>query len=337
MDVLPPLGLISDKSLPFVLDKKYRRILAQLGKNVRASHSQIARAVGLSRDSVRYRTGILSKEGVLRGSRTVVDVSLLGYQSYHLFLSIKNPDLHIRQGLIDKLVRLSFVRVVLALYGEYDFEIAVIAKTVDELDSHIAEIIEITKDYLRELELLIVSRSLVARSFPLSFSSDEVSLRPSSKKILPDSVDLAILKVIRNDASLSLLEIGKKVKLSHDVVSYRLKKMEKSFIKSYIPVVNYHKLGYATHVLLFSFHTLDRENEAKLERFFKSQESILWAVKTIGSYSVLAYVEIHTTEELQTLIESIRTEFAEQMTRYRSLIASAEYAYTYAPDCIFGN
>lgn len=341
MKVLPSLGVSGEKEEIANLDLRDKKILLMLSQNARTPLSKIAKVANLSRDSIKYRIQGYEKKGVIKKSRTLVDVSKLGYDSYHIFLRLNNPSQESERKIIESLKNLPYVRAILKFHGSYDFEIAVIAKNIAEFDQELEEIIGKTKNYLQDYEILIITKSYRVGQFPNKFikSIDTKSLYSKAAKkesdYKPDKKDLEIIKVMRDNAQLSLLEIGDKVKLSPDAVSYRLKKMEDSIIIAFVPVINYQALGYSVHALLLNISGLDKDREKKIAEFMKTNQNILWAVKTVGRYNVLAYVCTENERELQDTINELRNAFPEQISHYDSLLAFEEYKYTYAPDCLF--
>src|SRR3989344_5915059 len=84
------------------LDLKDKKILSLLSQNARVNSSTIAKEVVLSRDTVAYRLDNYQKKGLIQGYRTVVDISLFGYDAYHIFLQLNKPTEEIEKKLIQK-------------------------------------------------------------------------------------------------------------------------------------------------------------------------------------------------------------------------------------------
>jgi len=123
--------------------------------------------------------------------------------------------------------------------------------------------------------------------------------------------------------------------LSQDAVSYRLKKLMENIIVDFIPAINYRPLGYTIHAILLNISPLDKETDKKLGNFLSNNENVLWAVKTIGRFNLLAYICTRKESELQDTINQLRSMFPEQIKHYESLLGFDIHKYTYAPDCLF--
>ncbi len=339
MKVLPQID--SSKSKRVDLDVKDKKILHYLSGDARAPLSEIAKKVKLSRDSVQYRLNSLESKGVLKKTRTVVNTSKLGYESYHIFLRLNNPKEEIERKFIQSIKDLPFVRAIIKVYGSYDFEIALIAKGIQEFDNIINLIIEKAGDNLRDYEIIILTNNYVSRSFPKNFIKEDKNqdfIKKKHKVIESnkiDSKDIEIIKVIRDDARIPLIDISKKVKLSPDAVSYRLKNLYGNFIISYIPTINYNSIGYSINIVLLNLIPLNKENEKKLADFLNSNSNILWASKSIGKYNTIIYTCTRYDSYLQSTISELRSLFPKNIINYDSFLAAVEYKYTYAPDCLF--
>jgi len=341
---LPRPGLEEEKIELVYLDLKDRKILWLLGQDARMPLSMIAKKVALSRDVVAYRIKRLEQQKVILGARTVVDTTKLGYNAYHLLLRLTNPVKEVEHEIIQKLRELPQARAILKFAGGYDLEIAVIAKNIEEFDLLLTKIIQKTGRYLENYEILIVTKNLIGQTFPKQFSTGFSVKNPyspkknivSKKEEHTDTKDFEIIKIIRDNAQLSLLEISSKTKMSADAVAYHLKKLkELKIITRYVPVINYALIGYRITALLVQISNLDQEKERKLQTYLEMNEHILWAVKCVGKYNLLAYICTQKEEELHQAINSLRALFPERIKSYHALLAFVEYKYTYAPDVLF--
>jgi len=103
---------------PVKIDLKDRKIIKYLENNSRQSYSHIAKKVGLSRESVRYRIKQLEEKGVIQDYKVVIDVSKLNYFNYHIFITLNNPEIDIEKELIKRMKSLPFVRAIIKFSGD---------------------------------------------------------------------------------------------------------------------------------------------------------------------------------------------------------------------------
>ncbi len=212
------------------LDLKDRKILALLCNNSRVPLTQLSKKIGLSRDAVAYRIKGYEDKGLIQGYRTMINVAKFGYDNYHLFLKLNNPSKDAEKKILDKMKKFHFIRAIIKFTGSLDFEIALVAQNLEELEKRIGEVIENCGKFIRDHDLLTFSKLYVSRTLPKSFSDSIEDTKIENKDYKPDKKDVEILKSISENALLPLYEIGSKVKLSADAVAYRLKKMKESKI-----------------------------------------------------------------------------------------------------------
>lgn len=319
------------------LDLKDKKIIAHLSEDARIPLTQLSKKVGLSRDAVSYRIKNYEKSGLIQGYRTMVNISKLGYNNYHLFIKLDNPTQEIEQKIITKLEKEPFIRAILKFSGNFDFEIAFIAKDVAELDEEITKIIEDCSSHLHDYEILTISNTYIAETFPPNFSNcKSESKKNNLREVKIDKIDIEILKIIGENAQIPLYEIANKLKVSPDAVSYRMKNMINSgIITKFVPVINYSALNYSLYTVLLNINTLDKEKEIKLKEFLCSDKNTLWAVKTIGKFNVLIYLLVRDIEDFQEAILNLRRIFPKQINNYETLIAYEEFKYIYFPKDLF--
>lgn len=325
------------KTIKAKLDIKDKKILSVLSTNVRIPLTQLSKRVALSRDAVNYRIKNYEKRGIIQGYRTMVDISKFNYKSNHLFIKLNNPTKEIERKILNKLVKSPFIRAVIKFSGNYDFEIDFITKDIDDLDELLTKIVTDCSGSLQDYELLTISKTFVAETFPKNFSKYKTEKEKKERLDKEfDKKDIEILKIISEEANLPLYKIAEKVKLSADVVAYRIKNMVNSgIIINFVPVINYTSLDYNLHTVLLNINGLDDKKEKILNDFLLIDKNVLWAVKTIGRFNVLIYLLVRNVEELQKTLLKLRSLFPKQINHYETLIAYEEYKYIYFPKNLF--
>lgn len=314
-----------------LLDKK---ILFTLSKNARLSQSAIAKAIKTSRDTVNYRITNLKKSGVLQAYRTVVDISKFNYMNFHLFLQLKQPSKEAFHELIKKLKSYVFLRAIIQFNGKYDLELALVAKNMRECDEIIAKISNDCQNFLQNYEVVFITKSFVANIFPKSFFEEiaETHIKKPKEKISIDEIDVKILEMLSDNALTPIHEMAKKLDLSADVVTYRLKKIQKSeYIINYVPAINYNLINYDVYAVLLSITNFTQSDEAKLQEFLMQNKDILWAVKSIGKYNLILYICAQKMDEFIKTTEEIRNYLINKIKDYETLINVEEYKYNYLP------
>ncbi|MFA6088767.1 MAG: AsnC family transcriptional regulator [Candidatus Woesearchaeota archaeon] len=328
------------------LDLIDRKILFLLSKNARFSYSTISKYVNLSRESVKQRILKMSSQKVILGFRTVVDVSKLGYSSYHLFIQTNNPKSEKEQNFVNSLILDPDVNALLKYNGKYDFEIAYMLKNVKQ----IGDKINFLSNYdLKDYELSVILSTLLSKSYPKSmmdfdefnlsrvgrdgsFHSEFSKFVKNSVSVNVDDVDISILRSLCDDSRISMIELSTKVNTSIDTVIYRIKKMiALGLIVEFRPVINYAALGFSVYCVFFRFKNFTREKEAEFSAYVKEQKNFLWSCTCIGKYNNLSYIIVKDTFEFQEVLQSIREKFCDIIDVYEMMLSFVEYKYTYFP------
>ncbi len=334
MDVLSNLGALNQPKI----DSKDKQILSLLDDNARLSYAYLSKKTKLSKDAVRYRISNLQKKDILQGTRAIIDTNKLGFGSYHIFLQFNHLDNNLEKKIITKLQKRSFIKAILSFSGKYDLELAIVAKTVNDLDLAIETIISDCENYIQNFVVLTLTNNYLNRSLPLSFYKKNISkqnkvIKKKKQEIKLDTKDRAILNELSNDATKHYYQIGINVDLSADAVTRRIRKMQNfDLIKKFVPVINYSKIGYGTYCLLIQIKNLTHDKKLLLKELLIEDQNVIWAVHCIGNYNLLIYLSVNDTKKVHSTLSSLRNHFPESCSNYEILIADKEYKYTYLPD-----
>ena len=117
--------------------------------------------------------------------------------------------------------------------------------------------------------------------------------------MLMDDIDRKILKLLQENARMSLKTIAEKTFLSSPAVSARIEKLEKDgVIAGYHAMVDPMKLGY--HILAFINLDVIPEDKPKFYAYAESVPNVLECSCVTGEYSMLMKVAFQTTMELDS-------------------------------------
>jgi Lrp/AsnC family transcriptional regulator, leucine-responsive regulatory protein len=326
------------KNIP-KLDKKDEKLLSLLALNARETGARIAKRTGLSKDAVLYRQRKLEAAGIVQGYTALIDISKMGWSTYHLFIKLNQLDAGVQQLVVESFKRYPFVKALVEFSGKFSFEIALAASSLGELDSFISQIVDDLSDVLHEYIIQIITKGFVSKGLP--GRNIEVQ-RPKPMNRLAGAVKMddknrQILFELSRNARLSLHKLGAKAGLTAEGVKYRLKKLcESGVILGYLPIFNYQALGYTVYTVLMGIKNLTTLKEKRLESFLQNSPHVLWGVKSIGRYNLMMYVCTRKSEEFHATMTELRSLFAADIEDYEALIASEEYIYTYFPQICLG-
>ncbi|MEW4414546.1 Lrp/AsnC family transcriptional regulator [Clostridium sp. AN503] len=120
-----------------------------------------------------------------------------------------------------------------------------------------------------------------------------------------DDIDRKILKLLQENARISLKAIAESTFLSSPAVSARIDKLEREgFISGYHAVVDPMKLGY--HIIAFINLNVLPEDKPKFYAYAESIPNVLECSCVTGDYSMLLKVAFQSTVELDVFIGELQ-------------------------------
>ena len=135
------------------LDEKDRSIIKLLIEDPRTSVADIARVVGVQRDTVLYRIRRLEKKGLISKYHTIIDPQALGLSMFMLVLikvaPVAGADI---EEFVQKLIAHKKVTHVARLIGKYDYFVQVAAEDVIAFDSVLSNIKMIQPGIIADIE-----------------------------------------------------------------------------------------------------------------------------------------------------------------------------------------
>ncbi len=119
-----------------------------------------------------------------------------------------------------------------------------------------------------------------------------------------------ILRELFNDGRTPISEVSRKVRLSKEVVNYRIKKMsEKGFLKGFNTVIDIKKLGFHMFLAYLKLENLNIEREEKIINALKEHPNIAWIIRCIGPYDFVLKLFVKNYEDGSSIIKEIESEY----------------------------
>lgn len=303
------------------LDKKDEKILSYYTQNCRIPLTTLAKRVGLSRTSVEYRLQKYAELGLITGHKAIINIRLLGFRSYHVFLSLET--LNEETILKDRALESKAVNTYITYRGRFGSELSIMAKTPEEFAKEYAALVEgLTVVHEAITILSSTIRSLVLPG--VVFESQKIDNVP---KIL-DDLDFRILDYVSEHANDSFRTIAKKLNTTSDVISYRIKQLNNNYILGFRPALNYNALGYSIHAVLVTLNKNSKESSHLLS-WLKNEEPVLWCVNTIGSYDLVLYVLSTDIFGFHEFVDRFKQECSDAIKSCELLFAHTEFKYSY--------
>lgn len=120
-----------------------------------------------------------------------------------------------------------------------------------------------------------------------------------------DEMDVQIIRLLKQNARMSLKDISAEVHLTSPALSARIDKLEKSgYIRGYHADIDLEKIGY--NIKSFILMSVLPEDQGKFCDFIRDKEFVLECDHITGPYSMLLKVMTRTTSELDVFIGELQ-------------------------------
>jgi Lrp/AsnC family transcriptional regulator, leucine-responsive regulatory protein len=139
--------------------------------------------------------------------------------------------------------------------------------------------------------------------------------------------DKAILAELGLDARQNLTGLARKVHLSKQVVSYRIKQLERmKIIRGYHAIPDVYRLGKAHFRVFVKYHQLDTETEARLIRELSRCAEVSWLTLLDGDFDLEFVVWSDNIMEFDSVYNEILSRFGRHFyEKYFSIGTRVEY------------
>ena len=136
----------------------------------------------------------------------------------------------------------------------------------------------------------------------------------NKKYYVPDAKDRKILYELDKNARQSNSEIGRKVRMSKEVVKYRIDRMlEKGPIVRFYTLTNYFKLGIVKYKLYLRFRNVDKERIEEISHYFKSSKKTEWVVTTTGRWDMIIGFLVRNITEFDEQVQQMMNRFSDNI------------------------
>jgi Lrp/AsnC family leucine-responsive transcriptional regulator len=317
------------------LDLKDKKILYELDLNSRRSYNEIAKKVGLSKDSVIYRIKKLQERGIIKQFHTLLDTGKLGFISFRLYLKLQHTTPEKEIEIINFLKKKKMVTWLASFEGDYDLGLWVLSKTIKDMNQLWRELLKKYLNYIEKRNLTIFTKvSYFPRVYFLGKkeNKEEYIFIVEPEEIVFDKKDIEILKLLCLDARIPILEIAKKLDLSAKTVALRIRQLEKKkVIVGYRTMFDLEKLGYQYFKVHFNLHNLTEEKEKRFRFFIKQHPNIIYDNEVLGGDDIEMEVQVKSQQDLRAVISEVKEQFADIIKNYKYMLIYKEHKFLFFP------
>ena len=144
--------------------------------------------------------------------------------------------------------------------------------------------------------------------------------------------DLKILKILANNARMSIVDMAKNTKMTIEKARYSLKKLERiRVIQGYKPLVDVSKLGHLWHIVFLRLKASSEEERQRMITFLKGMHEVCYVVRCVGNCNLMIDFHTKTVEEFEKVKDKISKEFNKIIAYERTVRVTEEHKCTYFP------
>lgn len=315
------------------LDLKDKKILTLLDEDARLSNSQIAKKVGLSKPAVEYRLKRFEKNKLIFQYYTIIDFTKLGYSQYKIYFKFQDTTLEDEQKIINYWDKSNNSVWVAQIRGRWDLAVSIIATSNFEFGKVLSEFMNKFSKFILEKDVLLTEYSpIYSREYLTETKPSEFVYGVPSKIYELDDTDKKILKELSKNARINIVDLAEKIKLSRDIINYRLKKLTKEkIIFQYRCYLNLQNLGVNHYKIIFRTKNLDEQSEKEIKSYVTQHKKATQFLKLIGSWDLEIEFETENEDELYKILTEIRKRFSNVIRDFDILRITETYKYNYFP------
>ena len=316
------------------LDRKDWRILYHLCTDSRASHSQIGRAVQLSKNAVTYRIDRMIKRNIISGFFSLVDYGLLGISTYVVLLRLKGSTEEERE-LIKYLVSSPNVMVVDRLLGEWNIIMELGCKKAQDLIGFLMELKAKHSGVIDTYEIHSLLGMYKVEQLPVELAGETPIGRHQRTKQFKgvDRTDRRLLYELNRNSATALSELGERLGMTYETVSARIKKLrEGGVVLKLTAKIDMIALGYDVYLILLDIRNFSKERELALANYIKSQKAVRYSFLSAYRPAVFIYLAAKKSADLNSFLLSIKEKFSDIIISQRYLLSTEQLKYELFPE-----
>ena len=309
-----------------ILTQKDVLILKKLLEDGRASSSSISKEIDLGREIVNYRIKRLIKENLIVKFVPKINEKSIRYKEYLILLKLNLDDDISKEQFIRESIGNKYLVWIVKSKSGWDLIVRLYAQSIDEFKDKLQEVLEGYSDVLARYYTIITSDEIKSSEKEILaervFDEDVITKKDfkivkKSEVVELDEKNRDILKYLESDGRVQYKEIAEKLDISSDTVKYRIDKMrEQGVIESFVPVINYNKLGLFQYAGILKFNYLDKENERKVCDLFCDSKCVMRAIKNLNSEEFFVTLIFTSDDERDAFEELVAKKFSQKIESF---------------------
>ncbi|MGM5484012.1 MAG: Lrp/AsnC family transcriptional regulator [Nanobdellota archaeon] len=284
-------------------NEKNKKILYELFKKGRIQNTELAKKVGISKETATYRLNKLEKTNILKKIVPIINYSALGLQIYRVQFKLKTKEK--KEEFKQYLKGVKGISWLVSITGDWDVAVLFLYKNHIEFKHRLDEILN-DKGHMVKNKLISIVTSITHLSPNYLIGGDKIIyITEDSTKInnLSDNEKKIIIELMK-DGRQSVLKIAEKLKISATAITYNLKELrKKNIIMAFKPIINIELLGYEHFKVMIQLY--DPSKKKIVRETLKNSPNVVYITEALGIFDIEFEAEFEKNKELLELIEKI--------------------------------
>lgn len=300
--------------------KKDLKLLFYLNENARYSNTQLAKKSGISATNVQYRIDKMQQEGII--NEFYLLLNSFAFKKRYDRLIIKFKPSWNKEQVEHYCTHTKNIGWYIFFDGSWNFGCQIWSDSPEETKSIIEKFLSKFSEYVLEYT---VSQLLSIEHFEDQFLFSDAKIKRSKMQrvaeVKLDDIDKQIITILFRNARMKLLDVANKLQLDYKVVSYRLKRLEKTkVILGYKVNINRFTLGYDYYKICLKFSSYLKEDITSIKEFLRSEPRILYITEGLGWVDLEFEIFCENQEQYRYFQEAFRRKFSHTIREYETLI-----------------
>ncbi len=312
-----------------LLDRKNQEILQALVDNSRVSITNIAKKIKLSKPAILQRISQLNKKEIILQHIAYYNVRAFNHLCYMIMLEV---DPSKKDIVIEKLRKCEFSAAIIKLASNFNIFWMVYSKDNNHFNSlikaggfskHIKniQIHPICKNYFDSYKLFNDEKKSVSQ---IGYQDYEL-----------DKNDLDILKTLKENSRISLVEISKKIDLTAEAIKQRMDKLQRYMvILKLFTNFDVFRIGFQPYLI---FLKTNRERQDETLDFIRRYKHSNGQYVLDGSFDLSCFLVVKSILELREFIDSLTKTFSRDIIEYQTYLITDQILSDFLPDGVYND
>ena len=325
------------------IDSADRKLLYLLSINARFQTKDLAEALELSPDTVKYRLERLQKQKVITGFTLTFNRRMVGYEAVDLYFKIPK----VEQRLFERLIKHPKIYWLATARGPYNL---CISTNCEDL-SQVQDIVLFIRENVGvDAEQMIFLPLYYEHSVPHEYLMQGITIKPLLRTYNPgenslnyefqqrdstqhglyslDDVEKKVLDILIQNSRAPLLQIALRVHKSVNTIKKIITNLvNQNVIIQFETKISTQLFGYFWGLLFFKYATSDKKEQKRFLEFLAKQYYAHWFTYCAGEYDLILSAYTKDKDEFDTIRMSLLKEFSGTISTIDNIAIDTQYKH----------